>query len=626
MDGECDLVDLIIGDDVRGASAVDSEFLADFLAEAREHLERIELDVLELENEPGNPEIVHSLFRSFHTLKGLAGFVGQTLVAKIAHRTETVLDDCRKKVLLPERPVVESILRSADLLQRICTQMTLARDRAFLEEVALHVDHLDRRDFPQQVRLIPAGEKPSQAPEIPPPSPKAGAEREGVPGGEEDVPATASWEEEDAVTEAVAAEIVPAAAAPVPAPSAAAPVAGRETPNKGGGENVRVSTAKVDSLVDMLGELLITQSQIEQEAVQRFGQNDPLVTHLGRLSRITKELQGLSMSLSMVSLKSTFQKLRRLGRDTVASLGKEVDLQFFGEDTEIDRGVAERLLDPLVHLIKNAISHGVEDRETRLARSKSPVGVVTVSAYSRRGSVFIEVRDDGGGIDPEKVWRKAVERGLVDPGGIRNEDEIIGFLFLPGFSTAATVDGVSGRGVGMDVVKTEISRIGGRVDVQNTLGQGCAFVLKIPINMAILNGTIVDLGGAHYILPTLTVKQILQVTEDLWISVQGRDAMVRVRDRLIPVIPVEEILGMKNSGGRRDDVRLVLVLELDNRVKALPARSVVGRQEIVVKPLNEAFRSLDFVSGASILGDGRVSLILDVEALFKYGGEVECRA
>jgi len=386
-----------------------------------------------------------------------------------------------------------------------------------------------------------------------------------------------------------------------------------------------VATAKVDSMVDMLGELLITQSQIEQEAVRRFGQNDPLVTHLGRLSRITKELQSLSMSLSMVSLKSTFQKLRRLGRDTVASLGKEVDLQFVGEDTEIDRGVAEKLLDPLVHLLKNAISHGVEDEKTRLARGKPPGGTVTVSAYSRRGSVFIEVRDDGGGIDPEKVLRKAVERGLVEPGGSRSEDEVVGFIFLPGFSTAGTVDGVSGRGVGMDVVKTEISRIGGRVDVHNTPGQGCAFVLKIPINMAILNGTIVDIGGIHYILPTLAVKQILQVTDDLWVSVQGRDAVVRVRDRLISVIPVEEVLG-RAFGEGREVVRLALVLELDNRVKALPVRSVVGRQEIVVKPLNEAFRSLDFVSGASILGDGRVSLILDVEALFKYGGEVECRA
>ncbi|OPZ59189.1 MAG: Chemotaxis protein CheA [Synergistetes bacterium ADurb.Bin520] len=424
---------------------------------------------------------------------------------------------------------------------------------------------------------------------------------------------------------------MPPSSGPAPSPERSAeaptsrPLPAGESSSKGGGDNIRVATAKVDSMVDMLGELLITQSQIEQEAVRRFGQNDPLVTHLGRLSRITKELQGLSMSLSMVSLKSTFQKLRRLGRDTMASLGKEVDLQFVGEDTEIDRGVAEKLLDPLVHLLKNAISHGVEDEKTRLARGKPPRGTVTVSAYSRRGSVFIEVRDDGGGIDPEKVLRKAVERGLVEPGGSRSEDEVVSFIFLPGFSTAGVVDGVSGRGVGMDVVKTEISRIGGRVDVHNTPGQGCAFVLKIPINMAILNGTIVDIGGIHYILPTLAVKQILQVTDDLWVSVQGRDAVVRVRDRLVSVIPVGEVLGRSFEEGR-EGIHLALVLELDNRVKALPVRSVVGRQEIVVKPLNEAFRSLDFVSGASILGDGRVSLILDVEALFKYGGEVECRA
>ena len=613
MDDGRDLVDLIIGGDPREAPAVESEFLADFLTEAREHLERIELDVLELENAPESEEIVHSIFRSFHTLKGLAGFVGQTLVAKVAHRTETVLDDCRKKILRPGKGVVEGILRSADLIQRLCSHMALGQNRAFLEEVAAHVDRLDRRAFSSDSPEAPEKGTLEGAPPRAPLTPSA------------DLPGAPSPGEEPLRPPAPPAP-EPGTAPPSRGASPASPrpaSSGEGSP--GGGASVRVATAKVDSMVDMLGELLITQSQIEQEAVRRFGQNDPLVTHLGRLSRITKELQSLSMSLSMVSLKSTFQKLRRLGRDTVASLGKEVDLQFVGEDTEIDRGEAEKLLDPLVHLLKNAISHGVEDEKTRLARGKPPGGTVTVSAYSRRGSVFIEVRDDGGGIDPEKVLRKAVERGLVEPGGSRSEDEVVGFIFLPGFSTAGTVDGVSGRGVGMDVVKTEISRIGGRVDVHNTPGQGCAFVLKIPINMAILNGTIVDIGGIHYILPTLAVKQILQVTDDLWVSVQGRDAVVRVRDRLISVIPVEEVLG-RAFGEGREVVRLALVLELDNRVKALPVRSVVGRQEIVVKPLNEAFRSLDFVSGASILGDGRVSLILDVEALFKYGGEVECRA
>lgn len=647
MENERDLVDQIIGEGRRGAPPVDSEFLADFLAETREHLERIELNVLELERAPENQENIHGLFRSFHTIKGLAGFVGQSVVARVAHRTETVLDDCRKKMLTPGRSVASAILQSADLIQRLCTQISLGQDGAFLEEVNSHVDRLDRRDFGPEAPDRAAGNasvvegghelRGAVAPEI---SAVPGPEDQGPPEPE-------SW---SSFSQKIFREELPEARQALrdqgtsrEEPAAFSEIFGAGTPElsrsevpegkswlfggepSAGGEQIRISAARVGGLVDLLGELLIAQSQVEQEAVQRFGPNDPLVNHLERLSRITKEVQGISMSLGMVSLKSTFQKLRRLGRDTAATLGKEVELQFFGEDTEIDRGVAEKLLDPLVHLLKNAISHGVEGRELRLARGKTPGGTVSVSARRCRGSVFLEVRDDGAGIDGDRVLRKAVDRGLVEPGTTLTEEALVELLFLPGFSTATAVDGISGRGVGMDVVKTEVSRLGGRVEVQNTPGRGCGFVLRIPINMAILNGTVVDIGGTPYVVPTLAVKRILQVTEDLWVVARGRRVMVRVRNQLVPLLPVEEMLGHLSASEENPDQVLALVLEEDQRVRALPVRSVLGRQDVVVKPLNEAFRHLEFFSGASILGDGRVAFILDVEALFRDGGDAGCQ-
>jgi two-component system chemotaxis sensor kinase CheA len=327
------------------------------------------------------------------------------------------------------------------------------------------------------------------------------------------------------------------------------------------------------------------------------------------------------MSLSMVSLRSTFQKLQRIARDTIQELGKNAEFVISGEETEIDRSVAEKLLDPLVHMVKNAISHGIESPEDRVSLGKTRQGTVTVSAYSRRGNVFIEVADDGRGMDPERILRKAQEKNLADPSRNYNEEEILSFVFLPGFSTLAVANTVSGRGVGMDVVRTEISRIGGKVEIRNTPGKGCVFVLKIPINMAVLNGTIVNIFGEHYILPTLHVKQILKPEDGQWISVGGREIMLRVRENVVPVIPVDAVFGRSGEFERNLDGTLMVVMELEQQIKVLPVRAVLGRREIVVKPLGKEFASLEFVSGASILGDGKVSLILDVEALFRYGGD-----
>jgi two-component system chemotaxis sensor kinase CheA len=366
----------------------------------------------------------------------------------------------------------------------------------------------------------------------------------------------------------------------------------------------------------MLGELLIHQSLLEKESLGKLDQNDKCMALLNQMAKIIKDVQKDSMSLRMVTMKSTFQKLMRIGRDTSTELQKEVELNFIGEDTELDRSVADKIFDPLMHLLRNAISHGIEDAEERRSKNKKEKGQVTVKAYSKQGSIFIDVEDDGRGLSPEKLIKKAKEKSLIGSDAVLTDDEAYRLIFMPGFSTQEKVNSIAGRGVGMNVVETEVVNLGGRVDIKNNLGLGCTFTLKIPINLAVMNGTIVDIFGNQYIVPTLYIKQILKPEESNWVSIKGQRSMLKLRDNIIEKIDLTGVFECSNET-IRDDEAMIIILEYDQKLKALPVRAVLERQEIVVKPLGEEFKNLDIVAGASILGDGKVSLIINIETLFK---------
>ncbi len=619
---EKNLVDQIIAGEAEVREEADPELLVDFLVEAKEHLETIEMHVLSLETDPGNMEIIHGIFREFHTIKGLAGFVNQELIRTVAHQTETLLDECRKGQIRVNKRIIDLILASTDFIKKICDNLELTQDSGFKALIESHLEMVrDRRPGPME--------------ELPPnPADDIGAASVGVnPKGEKlgeilvgqgrigqaelnELLERQNGEYQELMLGQVAVKEKKATAQDV-LESLRLQEKLKKSSIDGG--YIRIPTLKIDNLVDMMGEMLITQSLIEQEAIKRFGTNDTFIGNLLRMSRIAKDLQNLSMSLRMVSLKSTFQKLNRVGRDTIEELRKNVTLRFDGEGTEIDRNVADRILDPLLHILKNAISHGIETEGERVAQNKPPLGLVSILAYSKRGNVYIEVSDNGRGLPVEKIYRKAVDRGLLNPADNYTEGEIIEVIFQPGFSTAEKVDNVSGRGVGLDVVKTEITRIGGRVEVNNHPGQGCTFTLRIPINLAAINGTVVEIMGTNYIIPTVNVKEILKPGQNQWVSVSGVTKMIRIRDQVIPVIPIAEIFGLE--GDKLEEfAQLVVVMELDQKLKALPVQGIEGRREIVVKSLGEEFVKLNFVSGASILGDGKVSLILDVENLFKMEG------
>jgi two-component system chemotaxis sensor kinase CheA len=269
-----------------------------------------------------------------------------------------------------------------------------------------------------------------------------------------------------------------------------------------------------------------------------------------------------------------------------------------------------------MHLVRNSVSHGIESEEERSDRGKPKDGQINIHACSKRGYVYVEIEDDGRGLDLALIRTKAIAGNLIDPNLNYSPEEMMKIIFLPGFSTRETVDNISGRGVGMNVVETEIKKVGGKIDIFNKPGEGCKFVIKIPLNLAVMNGTIVDIFGDRYIIPTLYIKQFIKPNDSQWLKVKDRKTMVRVRDEVIQIIPPDKILGVETIKPIEDE-NMVVIIEVERRFKALPVRRVIGRQEIVAKPMGKEFSGLDYAAGATILGDGRVALILDVEAIFK---------
>lgn len=575
------------------------EYLPEFIAKAKEDLEIIEISAIELEKDSENFEVINAIFRSFHNIKGSSGFVGQEIIQKLAHQTETLLDGCRKGTVSVTEGVVNIILKSTDIIKEICDDLDLNENDEFTQQVFLHIKDVEQEEINSAIK---AEEETQKLGEM------LVEEEKLKPEDVEEIIEKQKTDYPDLKFGQVAVKEGKAKAADV---YNAVTSQKKKTPSSE--EFMRISTDKVDNLVDMVGELVITQSLVEQQAIAKFGVDNSFIGDFNRMTRTTKELQALAMDVRMVPLKSTFQKITRIARDTIRTLQKDVEFSTSGEDTEIDRIVTDKLMDPLVHLVKNAISHGIESEEERLKAGKSAIGKVTLSACNKRGSIYIDIADDGGGINAEKVYKKALDKGLIDPNKEYTEKEIQEFIMLPGLSTMDVANNVSGRGVGMDVVRTEIQKNGGKVEIKSEVGKGSVFSLKIPVNHAIMNGTVIDIEGTNYILPTLNVKQIIQPTDDQWVYMQNERSRIKVREDIIPLISIEKFFETRKE---EEEPALIIIIEMDQKFRALPVRNVIGRQEVVVKPAGEEFSKLNYIAGMSILGDGKVSLILDIENMF----------
>jgi two-component system chemotaxis sensor kinase CheA len=551
------------------------ELLTEFYGEALEHLQQIEAALLALERSSDDPEALNSIFRSFHTIKGNAGFLGLAPMNRLAHEVESLLDLARNRRLRLNSAIITEILRSRDALQALIEQVGRALKSGAAPDRVVPIRHLI-----QSVRQV-AGGSAAPIPEI---SPTA------------------------------AVDSAPGASAAPESPSNDLPAA--PAPAAEASRTVRVATEKLDSLMDVVGELVIVQSQLIETSHRTGAADAALQRDVAQLNRIAKELQRTAMALRMIPIKPAFQKMERLARDLARSSGKQVDFTTSGEGTELDRTVVEEIGDPLVHMVRNALDHGLETPAERLAQGKPATGSLGLRAYHEGGSVIVELQDDGRGIDPIKVLAKAKRQGLIAADAQLSREDIFGLIFLPGFSTAEKITDVSGRGVGMDVVKRNIERLRGKIEVASEVGHGAVFKVKLPLTLAIIDGLVVRVGDDRFILPSTSVQMALRPAQKDVIRVQGCGEVLDWHGRLLPLHRLHRHFGIPARAQDPWD-GIVVIVESCGKICALLVDEMISKQEVVIKSLGAFLQGLAGVSGGAILGDGSIALILDPTTLLR---------
>jgi two-component system chemotaxis sensor kinase CheA len=570
----------------------DQELLSGFVEEATEHLESIEINVLNLEDTPGDLEIINNIFRPFHTIKGVSGFLNLKNIQTVAHSTENLLDDVRNSVRPMDSDVIDVVLKVGDFLKTMIEDL-----RKVMSDGPEHYKNYDVSGFVNWVKAVQGCEAQVAA---------------APPGAVEQV-------DEDEVERAVPqidAEKPPAAPTPqapeTPPPAAAGPPAAPAAKAKVGA-TIKVDVEKLDGLVNAVGELVIMQAMVRSNPLVHELSDPKLTKDFSQLSRITGELQKTAMSMRMVPIRQTFQKMIRLVRDLSIKSGKQVNLVMEGEETEIDRNMVDSIYDPLVHMMRNSVDHGVQTPAEREKLGKPISGTVSLRAYQKGGNMVIEIEDDGQGLNTEKIRSKAIERGLIQAEDNLTAHELNNLIFLPGFSTADQITDVSGRGVGMDVVKKAVEKLRGQVEVVSESGKGSLFYIRLPLTLAIIDGIIVRVGNERYILPTTAIKESLKPEAKHYNTIHGKGETLVVRKNIIPIVRLYELFSVEPQYTTPTDA-IVVIIETEGKQRAIMVDELLGKQEVVIKNLG-GLTDIPGVAGGTILGDGRVGLILDLAGL-----------
>ncbi|MGC4115296.1 MAG: chemotaxis protein CheA [Myxococcales bacterium] len=545
------------------------ELMGDFVQEASEGLSHADELLVAAEHGGLEDESLHDLFRIFHSIKGLAGHLKEaSQVGVLSHAVESLLDLVRSKQLAPDAEVLDLVFEATAGLRRLLTGLKAAFDA----QLPVPADAA----MPALVeRLAAASASPADRPAPAPgpaPSPSAPAPSPG-----------------------------PARGAAAPAPAVAL------------GETLRVDRGRVDAIVEAIGELLIVQSMVMHAPELKSAASPRLRDQLAQMSRLSRELQDASMQLRMVPLQAVFKSKVRLVRELARQSGKDVLLECSGGATEMDRAMVAALEEPLVHLLRNAVDHGVEVPSERERSGKPPTGVVHLRAYHQAGSVVVEVADDGRGLRREAIRARAVERGLVEPSAEPAESELLDLIFHPGFSTAERVTELSGRGVGLDVVKRSIEALRGRVVVTSQPGQGALFRLVLPLTLAIIDGMIVSSGRERYVIPSLSIVESLSLRPEMIASLAQREEFLPIRGEVLPVVRLARLL--KVAEPDLTERTIAVIVESMGRKAALVVDAVLAQQQVVIKPLGPGVGHAEHFGGAAILSDGRVGLILNVDRL-----------
>jgi len=590
---------------------LDMDLMAEFINESTDLIQNAEEALLSLEHDPGDVEAVGKVFRAFHTVKGTSAFLELSLIAEFGHHAETLLSRVRDGDIRYSGGYADLSLQGLDMIKT----MVEAVKRALGGEPLLKPTGYDKL-----LAVLKNPEAAGISEEQEAPSARIG-----------DILISQGKVDRGQIEQALSAhpdEKLGVALVKSQAASVADVGQALRTQNqmRGGGQvveaSVRVSTQRLDRLIDMVGELVIAHSMVAQDALVVDGRSHGLAKKVVHTTKIVRELQNISMSMRMVELKATFSKMARLVRDVSRKLGKNVNFITEGEDTEIDRNLVDIINDPLLHMVRNAVDHGVETPEERRAAGKPEQGTVKIAAFHSAGSVVVEISDDGKGIDRAVIIAKAKERGLIcnapdfDDRSLTDRD-VFNMIFEPGFSTAKVVTDVSGRGVGMDVVKRNIELLRGQVEIKAELGRGSVFKMSLPLTLAIIDGMVIRVGREIYVIPTISIIRSVKPAPGTVSSVFGQGEMLQLQGKLIPLYRMSQIYGIADA---QDDLNeaIVVVVEDEGRRSGLVIDELIGRQQVVIKSLGETMQNIPGISGGAIMPDGRVGLILDVGGLLRF--------
>jgi two-component system chemotaxis sensor kinase CheA len=579
------------------------ELLGEFLTETHENIASLDNDIVSLEQDPNNKELLSHIFRTMHTIKGTCGFIGLPRLEKVAHAGENILGKIRDKELEVSPEIISVVLECLDRIKFILSELEAHEkepegdDAGLIEKLTLAasadlfkdntnqpLSPIDPEALNAENLFVPALEK--ELTEIPVKSEEPGKEAKETP-----TPVSSTQEGTSAANDTMS--------------------------NK----SIRVSVDVLENLMNMVSEMVLTRNQLMQ--MLRNSQESEFEAPLQRLNHITSELQDAVMKTRMQPIGSAWSKLPRLVRDLSRDLGKKIDLKMVGEDTELDRQVLELIRDPLTHMVRNSGDHGIEKPHDRLAAGKPETGTILLKAYHEGGHINIEISDDGQGLNLTKIKDKAIRLGFITEYEAESlsETEIRQFIFKPGFSTAAEVTNVSGRGVGMDVVRTNIEKIGGTIDLESTPGQGSGFKIKIPLTLAIVSALILEVGSEKFAIPQIGILELVRITDgsELKIEELNNAKVLRLREKLLPLISLNELL---NLPPQNHFEQFIIVAQVGSYTFGMIVDQVFETQEIVVKPVAPILANNPMFSGNTILGDGSVVMILDPNGVASAIGKV----
>ena len=637
------------------------EIMEDFLIEAFELIEQIDHDLVELEANPEDLELLNRIFRVAHTVKGSSSFLNFDVLTELTHHMEDVLNKARKGELKITPDIMDVVLESVDMMKGLLESI---RDNGSDAAAGIDIKNICVR-----LTQISEGEAPSAASEAPAaaPAPEPVKEPEPAAPAEEAAPEVSDAELSKLSDSEVEAEIerllkvrkaedqarraskgiapkspeeiAPAAsAAPAPAPKPA-PSRERDADKKvpaassnsavAQEQTIRVEVKRLDHLMNLIGELVLGKNRLLKiyDDVEERYEGEKFLEELNQvvssLSLVTTDIQLAVMKTRMLPIAKVFNKFPRMIRDLSRELGKQIDLEISGEETELDKSIVEEIGDPLVHIIRNSCDHGIEDPETRKAMGKPEKGLVQLKAYNEGNHIVVEIVDDGKGLDADMLKSKSIEKGIITEreADAMSEKEAFGLIFRPGFSTAAKVTNVSGRGVGMDVVKTNIEKLNGIIDIESEVGKGTVMKLKIPLTLAIIQSLLVGTQEEFYAIPLASVLETVRVPIDDIYTIDGKNVL-RLRDEVLSLVRLSDVFGVEKvfDGG---DHTYVVIIGVAEAKLGIIVDTLVGQEEIVIKSMGDYLQNIPGIAGATIRGDGRVTLIIDVGAMMEMAKDIK---